>query len=301
MNHLDLFSGIGGFSLGMERAGFNTVAMCEIEEDQRKVLKKYWKDIPIYCDVKDITDEKLRADGLTGIDVITGGFPCTDISIGGKGEGIYGEKSSLWFAYLKVIASVRPRYAIVENVSALLGRGLSTVLGGLAEVGYDATWTMFDSKYFGKPQRRRRVYILAVRDGIPDGSDPFKFAGRSSAECSAKVGSVDRSRKWNFEKGEGEQHPFAYFTRQRSDEYAETGLSSTLTKRDYKSYTDLVLQNGIPRRVTPTERLLIQGFPPDWFDDLKLSYAQKFRLNGMSVGVVAHIGELLKEYHAHNV
>ena len=301
MNHLDLFSGIGGFSLGMERAGFNTVAMCEIEEDQRKVLKKYWKDIPIYCDVKDITDEKLRADGLTGIDVITGGFPCTDISIGGKGEGIHGEKSSLWFAYLKVIASVRPRYAIVENVSALLGRGLSTVLGGLAEVGYDATWTMFDSKYFGKPQRRRRVYILAVRDGIPDGSDPFKFAGRSSAECSAKVGSVDRSRKWNFEKGEGEQHPFAYFTRQRSDEYAETGLSSTLTKRDYKSYTDLVLQNGIPRRVTPTERLLIQGFPPDWFDDLKLSYAQKFRLNGMSVGVVAHIGELLKEYHAHNV
>ena len=301
MNHLDLFSGIGGFSLGMERAGFNTVAMCEIEEDQRKVLKKHWKDIPIYCDVREITDEKLRADGITGIDVITGGFPCTDISIGGKGEGIHGEKSSLWFAYLKVIASVRPRYAIVENVSALLGRGLSTVLGGLAEVGYDACWTMFDSKYFGKPQRRRRVYILAVRDGIPDGSDPFKFAGRSSAECSAKVGSVDRSRKWNFEKGEGEQHPFAYFTRQRSDEYAETGLSSTLTKRDYKSYTDLVLQNGIPRRVTPTERLLIQGFPPDWFDDLKLSYAQKFRLNGMSVGVVAHIGELLKEYHAHNV
>ena len=92
---LDLFSGIGGFSLGLERAGFETVAFCEIEEYPRKVLKKHWPDVPIYEDVRDVTAERLRADGIFP-DVITGGFPCQDISLAGKQAGIDGERSGLW-------------------------------------------------------------------------------------------------------------------------------------------------------------------------------------------------------------
>jgi len=185
----------------------------------------------------------------------------------------------------------------VENVSALLNRGLSNILGGLAEIGYDATWTVYDSKYFGHPQRRRRVYILAVRDGIPRHSDIFGFKKRSTGTCIKQVEALNKSREWNFTKSEGEQHSFAYFTRQRSDEYACTGLSGTLAKRDYKSYTDLVLQDGTLRRVIPQERLLMQGFPIDWLDGVGMTDADKFKFNGMSVDVVTHIGQQVKLFN----
>ena len=102
MNHLDLFSGIGGFSLGLERAGFKTVAFCEIEKYPQKVLRKHWPDVPIYEDVRELTYDRLQSDGITGIDIITGGFPCTDAStarsnndVNGKRKGIDGEHTGL--------------------------------------------------------------------------------------------------------------------------------------------------------------------------------------------------------------
>jgi DNA-cytosine methyltransferase len=297
INHLDLFSGIGGFSLGLHRAGFNTVAFCEIEDSPRKALVKHWKDVPIYRDVREVTDERLKADGIPDISIISGGVPCQDISVGGKGAGIHGEKSGLWFNYLDCINSIRPRYAILENVSALLSRGLSEVLGSLAEIGYDATWTVYDSKYFGTPQRRRRVYVLAVRDGIPREADIFGLAERSAGECVSKVGDLNKSRTWDFKKGKEGRRSFAYFTRQRADEYVCAGISSTLSKRDYKQFTDLVLQDGTIRRVTPEERMLLQGFPVDFLDDTGMSDAEKFRCSGMSVDVVAHIGRQIRMFH----
>ncbi|MCP4000455.1 MAG: DNA cytosine methyltransferase, partial [Gammaproteobacteria bacterium] len=121
---LDLFSGIGGFSLGLERTGgFKTVAFCEIEAYPRKVLAKHWPDVPQYTDVRELTGDRLRQDGIT-VDVITGGFPCQDISVAGKGAGIEGERSGLWSEIARLTGEIRPRYVILENVSALLGRGL---------------------------------------------------------------------------------------------------------------------------------------------------------------------------------
>ena len=165
MNVLDLFSGIGGFSLGLERAGMKTVAFCEIEPYCRAVLKKHWPDVPIYDDVRTLTSERLRADGITDIDVICGGFPCQDISAAGKQAGIDGGRSGLWGELARIIGDVRPRYAIVENVSALLsgdsGRWFGRVLGDLAAIGYDAEWHCIPASAVGAPHRRDRVWIIS--------------------------------------------------------------------------------------------------------------------------------------------
>jgi len=290
MKAYGLFSGIGGFELGLQRAGFEVVGMCEIEKHCKAVLKKNFS-APIH---DDITTLNLN----TGeVDILCGGFPCQDISIAGKNKGLLGgEKSSLWREYLRLINEGKPKYAIIENVSAFRGRGLNVALQDLASIGYDASYTMYDTKYFGLPQRRRRIYIVAVRDGIPSNAEIFDFSKRSNADHRKQVEYLDKGREWNFTKSQGVRNPFAFFTRQRSDQFAETGLSGTLAKRDYKSFTDLILQFGRLRRVTPSERLLLQGFPHDWMSECGLTNQQKFTCNGMSVPVVEHIGGLINEF-----
>jgi DNA (cytosine-5)-methyltransferase 1 len=163
---LDLFSGIGGFSLGLERTGgFQTVAFCEIEPFCRRVLAKHWPEVPCYDDVRSLSAERLAADGIA-VDTICGGFPCQDISVAGKGAGLAGERSGLWREYARLIGELRPRYVIVENVSALLGRGLDAVLGDLATLGYDAEWHCIPASAVGAPHRRDRVWIVAHSEGF---------------------------------------------------------------------------------------------------------------------------------------
>ena len=162
---LDLFSGIGGFSLGLERAGMNTVAFCEINPYCRAVLKKHWPEVPCYDDITTLTAERLAADGIAA-DVICGGFPCQDISFAGKGAGIAdGTRSGLWSEYARLIGELRPRYVIVENVAALLNRGLDRVLGDLASLGFDAEWHCIPASALGAPHRRDRLWIVAHARG----------------------------------------------------------------------------------------------------------------------------------------
>ena len=164
MNVLDLFSGIGGFSLGLERAGMRTVAFCEIEPFCRRVLAKHWPGVPIYEDVRELTADRLRADGIA-VDVICGGFPCQDISVAGPRIGIEGERSGLWTEYARLIREVRPRYVIVENVSALLNRGLDRVLGDLAALGFDAEWHCIPASAVGANHIRDRFWLVAYPYG----------------------------------------------------------------------------------------------------------------------------------------
>jgi len=164
MNVLDLFSGIGGFSLGLERAGMKTVAFCEIEEYPRKVLKKHWPDVPIYTDVRTLTKEQLDNDGIT-VDVICGGFPCQDLSVAGKKAGFDGDRSSLYREMLRLVSECRPRYAIFENVTGLLtgesGRWFAQFLYDLAEIGFDAEWHCISASAIGAHHHRDRIWIIA--------------------------------------------------------------------------------------------------------------------------------------------
>jgi DNA (cytosine-5)-methyltransferase 1 len=159
---LDLFSGIGGFSLGLERTGgFETVAFCEIEPFPRRVLAKHWPEVPCYEDVCALTSDRLRASGIA-IDLICGGFPCQDISESNiKGRGLAGARSGLWSEYARLIRELRPSFAVVENVSNLLDRGFGTVLGDLASCGYDAEWRCIPASELGAPHDRDRVWLVA--------------------------------------------------------------------------------------------------------------------------------------------
>jgi DNA (cytosine-5)-methyltransferase 1 len=168
---LDLFSGIGGFSLGLERTGgFETVAFCEIEPFPRRVLAKHWPEVPCYEDVRTLTGARLAADGITGIDVITGGFPCQDLSVAGKQRGMgEGTRSGLWSEIVRLVGELRPSYVIVENVAALLsgpsqkrGGWFGRVLGDLAECGYDAEWENIPASALGAPHRRERVWLVGL-------------------------------------------------------------------------------------------------------------------------------------------
>lgn len=160
MRVLDLFSGIGGFSLGLERAGMTTVAFCEINPFGRAVLAQHWPTVPCYDDVRTLTADRLAADRVGPVDVICGGFPCQDISEAGQGLGLDGERSGLWSEIARLASELRPRYVIVENVSALLGRGLDRVLGDLAEIGYDAVWHCIQAADVGAQHIRDRVWIV---------------------------------------------------------------------------------------------------------------------------------------------
>lgn len=157
MNVLDLFSGIGGFSLGLEQAGMRTIAFCEVDPACQLVLKKHWPNVPIFDDVKTLTAKDIHET----VDVICGGFPCQDISLAGKGAGLAGERSGLWYEYRRLIEEIRPRYVIIENVAALRSRGLDQVLGSLAALRYDAEWHCIPACAVGAPHRRDRVWVIA--------------------------------------------------------------------------------------------------------------------------------------------
>ena len=159
MRMLDLFSGIGGFALAAKwvwEDELDIVGFCEIEKYAQKVLQKNFPGVPIY---EDIT--KLNGKSFKNIDIITGGFPCQDISIAGKGEGIEGSRSGLWTEMCRIISEVRPRYAIIENVPMLIHRGLERVLCDLAEIGYDCEWQIIGADDVGAWHRRKRIWIVA--------------------------------------------------------------------------------------------------------------------------------------------
>lgn len=159
LTHGSLFSGIGGFEVGADRAGIKTLWNCEFEDYQSNVLKKIDKDAEQYRDIR--TAEITRY-----VDIISGGFPCQDISVAGKMAGIKGERSGLWSEMWRTIRMVRPKYVIIENSPALLIRGFEQVLCDLSKIGYDAEWQVISNISFGYPHKRERLYAIAYSNEI---------------------------------------------------------------------------------------------------------------------------------------
>jgi DNA (cytosine-5)-methyltransferase 1 len=195
LNVLDLFSGIGGFSLGLERAVMRTVAFCEIDPYCQSVLKKHWPGIPVFPDVRSLNARLVR-DWCRPIDVIAGGFPCQDISSAGAKVGIGGERSGLWAEYARLIGELRPRYVVVENVSALLARGLGEVLGDLASLGYDAEWHCIPASAVGAHHGRDRLWLIGYpncdsQPGLPVDAEA-RWGAEDVADAQCRLGPLGR-------------------------------------------------------------------------------------------------------------
>ena len=195
MKVLDLFAGIGGFTLGLERAGFETVAFCEIDPYAQKVLRKNWPEVPIYDDVRTITADRLAADGI-GVDVITGGFPCQDISTAGRQAGIEGERSGLWSECARLLGEIRPKYAIFENVTNLLngdgGDWFKRVLGDISAIGYDAEWHCIPASAIGAHHHRDRVWIIAYPNSDSESGRSLNARKVQSASLLEDAGCIQR-------------------------------------------------------------------------------------------------------------
>lgn len=262
MNHLDLFSGIGGFALGLQRTGgFKTVAFCDFDPKTHLVLKKNFPSVPIFSDVK-----TLKGEDVGTIDIVTGGFPCQDLSVAGKGAGLAGERSGLWYEMHRIIKETRPRWVIAENVSALRSRGLDEVLCSLSEIGYDAEWHCIPASAVGAPHRRDRIWIVAY----PNLHD--RRSG-SSTESHQRETRVEPGRSSSGLIGRETQPPMAYTScegwegrlhrwanTQRQSELGYFGCSSSMVGQQAQDWWTIEpavgrVANGIPNRVDRLKQL----------------------------------------------
>lgn len=177
MRHLDLFSGIGGFSLGLERAGFETVAFCEIDEYARKVLKKHWPNVPIYEDIRNVTAKRLRADGIDA-DVITAGVPCQAYSTAARGAN---NARDWWPETLQIIRQLRPIWIVIENVPSYKLEHIERACDDLEFIDY-AVWPL-DIACEIRNHVRRRAWIVAHanENGEPQCAVYEKVAGLRQA------------------------------------------------------------------------------------------------------------------------
>jgi DNA (cytosine-5)-methyltransferase 1 len=202
LRELALFAGAGGGILGGKLLGWETVCAVENDPYARDVLMARQNDgcleaFPIWDDV--CTFDGRPWQGI--VDVVSGGFPCQDISVAGKGAGIEGERSGLWSEFARIIGEVRPSFVFVENSPMLASRGLGTVLGDLAALGFDAEWAVLGAHHAGAPHKRDRIWILACnsdRDSEPTQPVDDEASGMPSLDVAA----ADRSQRERMQRAE---------------------------------------------------------------------------------------------------
>jgi DNA (cytosine-5)-methyltransferase 1 len=253
------FTGIGGFDLGLERAGMEVVFQCEINAFSQRVLKSRWPNVKLHGDIS-----TLQPRGIPRADVWTGGFPCQDVSLAnqGKRKGLQGERSGLFYAFAELVEERRPSWIILENVPGLLnshgGEDFRTILNRLDELGYGVSWRVLDAKHFGTPQRRRRIYIVASRGSLS--SAEVLFEPGSTSEV-AKAGQSKKAPTPNGSvKGIGTSSLYsiqhATIGRQPSagpqgKGFRNDGETYTL---DSRGSSDVVCSTTTPFRVRETAR-----------------------------------------------
>jgi DNA (cytosine-5)-methyltransferase 1 len=214
MKHIGLFEGIGGFSLAAEWMGWETKAWCEINPFCQRVLRNHFPEAEGFGDIIK-TDFKKYANK---IDILTGGFPCQDISISGKGEGIYGIRSGLWSEYYRAIKEINPGYVVIENSTQLLRKGFEKILFDFSEIGYDAEWECISASDFGYPHIRKRLWVVAYPN-VQRWKGILHHIKRSITEKNKKTNALDT-----------QCHPFLQFEQSYSQP-AVFGMADGLPKR----------------------------------------------------------------------
>ncbi|KAA9492930.1 DNA (cytosine-5-)-methyltransferase [Listeria monocytogenes] len=237
MKFIDLFAGIGGFRLGMESAGHECVGFVEIDKHARKSYKAIHNTKGEFegHDITAITDDAVRPIG--SVDVICGGFPCQAFSIAGKRRGFEDTRGTLFFEIARFASILRPRLLFLENVKGLLnhnnGDTFETIIRALDELGYDLEWQVFNSKYFGVPQNRGRVFIIGHLRGERTGK-VFPFGGESE--------SVRKEYKINIVGSTKREHQTSLG--QREVVYDGKGIVGTLTATDYKGPKQILIKEA---------------------------------------------------------
>ena len=235
---VSLFAGVGGFDLAMQRNGINVVATVEIDKNARGVLQHQFPEATHFEDVTKVSGDDLRSAGFVpDRGIITGGFPCQDLSVAGKRAGLAGQRSGLYWEIIRLVDELSPKYLVLENVPGLLssndGRDMGIVIGALTERGYGVSWRVLDAQYFGVAQRRRRVFIVGC-------------AGDDGA-ASAEILALSESLRGDSAKGKPTRKDFAAnagesVARMRGFGDSEVdGTVGAVKARDYKDATDLVV------------------------------------------------------------
>lgn len=242
MKFLDLFAGIGGFRLGMESAGHECVGFCEIDKFARasyKAIHNTEGEIELH-DITRVTNESVR--GFGSVDIICGGFPCQAFSVAGKRQGFEDTRGTLFFEIARFASILRPRLLFLENVKGLLnhdgGNTFEIILSSLDELGYDVEWQVLNSKNFGVPQNRERVFIIGhLRGERSRNVFPFKGKNEKSDNQQPKIDNIGNTKNPNgTRKGT------------RSVVYSSDGLMGTLTATDYKEPKQVAIPVATPDR-----------------------------------------------------
>lgn len=278
------FSGIGGLDLGLEQAGFEVVFQCEAKPFCREILRRHWPTVPLDHDIRALDEA-----AIPEADVWAAGFPCQDLSLARMGprSGLRGSQSGLFHDFVGLVGERLPRTIILENVHGLLsshgGRDFAVVLKALDELGYGVAWRVLNSKDFGVPQQRRRVYIIAM---YRDAGSPGKVLFES--ECGDWNPKKNRSNGTKspslFQTVVGDTNKGPLVKSIAHCIYAESARhTGTDWSRNYVWYPD-----GRVRRFTPNEVEVVQGFPRDWTVPDRYDPSQSDRIDSLRYHAVGN-------------
>jgi len=326
MKYGSLFSGIGGFDIALNRAGFIPAWMCEIDKSCQNILKRHFEGVKIYDDVTTIRNAE-------PVDLICGGFPCQDLSVAGKRAGLAGERSGLWFEFARVIDELEPKWVVIENVPGLLsssrGADFAVIIQWLAQRGYGVSWRILDAQYFGVPQRRRRVFIVGslgngrsaevlferesgIGDTAPSREKRKKIANDAPTstlrgfghgwqgqhnDTNAVMVQLNGDRDNPGVSILGGQEQYLWEMQHASEAYRESGdVVPTLQQRMGTGGNNVPLV-GV-RRLTPTECERLQGFPDGWTEGQSDSTRYRQLGNAIAVPVVEWIAKRIIRHGA---
>lgn len=291
---VSLFAGVGGFDLAMQRVGIDVVSMVEIDKHAQKVLARHYPMTALHSDINGVNGDNLRADGFDPDNgIISGGFPCQDVSKAGGREGLDGKRSGLFWQIIRLIDELRPKWVLFENVPGLLssnrGRDMGAVIRSLESRRYGMAWRVLDARYFGIPQRRRRLFIVGC---LADHRRPVEILFEP------------QSCEWDIGQSNAPQQSIAagveFGTYRKSRRACSVDDFETWVEADYTNTlntfensdvraTQIIIEDNRARRLTPIECERLQGFPDDWTAGQSDSQRYKQMGNAVAVPVVEWI------------